>query len=197
MRAVLIAAIASGLLAAGCATPAAGPPMTPQASAEARNPLDLRRTTLIVRDMEASLAFYRDALGMTVQYDQRLTSPRLQRAGGDGVNASRLVLLRANDSFIGMLGLWQFDTGPEAPAVTEPAFGAGEIVLLFNATDLEARFPAAAAVPGVRVIGPPTPRTYPGQDGGPPIEVMVSMLTDPDGHIVELNRVVSGLPQQR
>ena len=34
------------------------------------NPLDLRRTTLVVRDIEKSLALYRDALGMTVEYDQ-------------------------------------------------------------------------------------------------------------------------------
>ncbi|MEM9054931.1 MAG: VOC family protein, partial [Pseudomonadota bacterium] len=73
------------------------------------NPLDLRRTTLVVKDIEKSLALYRDALGMTVEYDQELTSPGLApRYGADGQNRSRLVLLKANDSYIGMLGLWQF-----------------------------------------------------------------------------------------
>lgn len=38
-------------------------------------PIVLRRTTLIVRDMEKTLALYRDALGMKVQCDQVLTSP--------------------------------------------------------------------------------------------------------------------------
>ena len=33
---------------------------------EDRLPIDLRRTTLIVRNIDASLAFYRDALGMEV-----------------------------------------------------------------------------------------------------------------------------------
>ncbi|MDX1293662.1 MAG: VOC family protein, partial [Hyphomonas sp.] len=80
-----------------------------KAAETATNPLDFRRTTLIVRDMETSLALYRDALGMTVEYDQELTSPGLaERHGADGKNRSRLVLLKANDSFIGMLGLWQF-----------------------------------------------------------------------------------------
>ena len=43
---------------------------------EDRVPIDLRRTTLVVRDIDASLAFYRDALGMEVIYDQRIRTPR-------------------------------------------------------------------------------------------------------------------------
>lgn len=191
VRVIAAAALAAGLAGCGHAAPVAAPLQETAAPAQ-RNPLDLRRTTLIVRDMEASLAFYRDALGMTVDYDAELTSPRLQRLGGDGVNRSRLVLLRANDGFIGMIGLWQFLDGPPAPPPAEKAaFAPGEIILLFNAADLETRFPQAAAVPGVSVISAPTPRQYPGRNGGPPIEVMVSMLRDPDGHIVELNRLVS------
>ncbi len=190
-RLFLALALAVGL--AGCATPQA-PPTAPAEQAE-RLPIDLRRTTLIVRDMDRSLALYRDALGMTVAYDQMLTSPRLERAGGDGVNRSRLVLLRANNGFIGMLGLWQFLDGPQAAAPPAPSFAPGEIVLLFNADDLDQRFPQVAATPGVTVISPPTPRTYPSANGD--IHVMVSMVTDPDGHIVELNRLVSGGPPRQ
>jgi len=155
------------------------------------NPLDLRRTTLIVRDMETSLAFYRDALGMTVAYDQELTSPGLSmREGADGANRSRLVLLQANDDFIGMLGLWQFlDQTEKDKAEPDAAdFTPGEIVLLFNAGNLEEVFPKAASVPGVRVVGEPHPRSYPSPAGN--IDVIVSMLVDPDGHTVELNRLV-------
>lgn len=169
-------------------------PATPPAHTE-RLPIDLRRTTLIVRDLDRSLVLYRDALGMQVQYDQMLTSPNLGRAGGDGVNRSRLVLLRANDGFIGMLGLWQFLDGPADPPPPAPTFHAGDIVLLFNAADLEARLPRAAAVPGVKVLGEPKPRIYPSATGD--IEVIVSMLVDPGGHILELNRLVSGGPPRR
>jgi len=155
-----------------------------------RNPLDLRRTTLVVRDMEKSLALYRDALGMSVEYDQELTSPNLTRAGSDGINRSRLVLLKANDSFIGMLGLWQFlDQTDYDRAAPGPAdFTPGEIVLLFNTNNLEQVFPAAAAIEGVRIIGGPTFRAYPSPAGD--IEVMVSMLVDPDGHTIELNKLI-------
>ena len=45
----------------------------------------LKRTTLIVRDAERSLAFYRDVLGMTVWYDDEIVlSGRGLAAGGPG-----------------------------------------------------------------------------------------------------------------
>ena len=156
------------------------------------NPLDLRRTTLVVRDIEKSLALYRDALGMTVEYDQELTSPGLtSRFGADGVNRSRLVLLKANDSFIGMLGLWQFlDQTEQDLDEPDPAdFTPGEIVLLFTSDALAEAFPAAAAAPGVSIVGAPKERRYPSPAGD--IVVMVSMLTDNDGHTIELNQIIS------
>ena len=153
-----------------------------------KNPLDLRRTTLVVRDIENSLALYRDALGMTIEYDQELTSPNLGRAKSDGVNRSRLVLLKANDSYIGMLGLWQFldQTKYDKRDPDAADFTPGEIVLLFHADNQEEAFARAAAVKGVKIIGEPRPRKYPSPAGD--IEVMVSMLVDPDGHIIELNK---------
>ncbi len=157
-----------------------------------KNPLDLRRTTLVVRDIEKSLALYRDALGMSVEYDQELTSPGLaMRYGADGQNRSRLVLLKANDSFIGMLGLWQFlDQTEQDLAEPDPAdFTPGEIVLLFNSETLDVTFPAAAAAPGVTTIGEPKERRYPSPAGD--IVVMVSMLVDNDGHTIELNQIIS------
>ena len=156
------------------------------------NPLDLRRTTLVVRDMEASLALYRDALGMEVAYDQELTSPGLDtRHGADGKNRSRLVLLKANDDFIGMLGLWQFldQTDKDLAPPQEADFTPGSIVLLFNSKTLDTTFPAAAGAPGVTVIGEPKERRYPSPQGE--IVVMVSMLTDNDGYTLELNQVIS------
>lgn len=163
----------------------------PAAVEAERNPIDLRRTTLVVRDIEASLALYRDALGMHVAYDQELTSPRLGRAGSDGVNRSRLVLLEANDDYIGMLGLWQFLDQSEYDRRPPDAadFTPGDIVLLFNAADVDVAFARAAAVPGVTVVSPPTERRYPSPQGD--IVVMVSMLTDADGHTVELNQLIS------
>ena len=155
------------------------------------NPLDFRRTSLIVKDIEKSLALYRDALGMTVVYDQELTSPNLSmRHRADGVNRSRLVLLEANDSFIGMLGLWQFldQTDKDRAMHDGVDFTPGEIVMVFNTTTLDETFPLAEVAPGVKVIKEPTERHYPSEAGD--IIVMVSMLSDNDGHVLELNQMM-------
>jgi catechol 2,3-dioxygenase-like lactoylglutathione lyase family enzyme len=163
--ALIAAPLLSGCLVVHETTQAPSASAAPAAQAETapRGPIDLRRTTLLVRDMEASLAFYEGALGLEKYYDQIITSR-------DGSSQSHLVLLRANDPNIGVIGLWELEGAEDAPA---PQFTdrwvPGEIVLLFNTSELDDVFPRAAAVDGV---------TY---------EVMVSMLRDPDGHIVELN----------
>lgn len=155
-------------------------------------PINLRRTTLVVRDVEASLHLYRDALGFEVVYDQELTSPGLEtRHGADGINRSRLVLTQTNSAAMGMIGLWQFLDQTEKDLAPPDAadFTPGNVVLLFNTTDLESRFAAASAVPGVQVISAPAERRYPSPAGD--IIVMVSMLVDPDGYTIELNQVIS------
>lgn len=187
------------LCLSACVSPIGSETMSQNAVADsvestpiAENPLDLRRTTLIVRDIENSLSLYRDALGMTVEYDQELTSPGLvERHGADGQNRSRLVLLKANNDFIGMLGLWQFldQTDKDMAPADEADFTPGEIVLLFNSKNLDQAFPAAAAVPGVVSLGTPHERRYPSPAGD--IIVNVSMLVDPDGHVIELNQLIS------
>ena len=69
-----------------------------------RGPVDIRRTTFVVRDIEKSLPLYRDALGLKVIYDQ-LIGGGTDAAGKAIAPTLRLVLLRANDSFIGALGM--------------------------------------------------------------------------------------------
>jgi catechol 2,3-dioxygenase-like lactoylglutathione lyase family enzyme len=187
IRSILLAGMGALALTACNQTSHSAATASAQEPAEAaapRNPLDLRRTTLLVRNLEASLALYRDAMGMEVAYDQIITSR-------DGTSQSRLVLLKANDDRIGMLGLWQLADAAEAPPpdVPQSGFETGEIVLLFNTPELDTVFPAAAAVPGVMVMSEPAYREYPGD--GVTFQVMVSMLRDPDGHIVELNHLIS------
>lgn len=180
--------VALALALSACAT--ADAPSATRVAGEAGNPLDLRRTTLIVGDVERSLALYRDALGMVARYDQELTSPGLARADADGVNRSRLVLLKTNDDFVAGLGLWQFLDRPAPPGpVGSGAFETGEVVLLFNSERLDEQFAAAAQVPGVTVVERPHLRDYPGP-GGTTISVMVSTLLDPDGYVVELNQLL-------
>jgi catechol 2,3-dioxygenase-like lactoylglutathione lyase family enzyme len=79
----------------------------------------LKRTTLIVRDAERSLAFYRDVLGMTVWYDDEIVLSGHGLAAGRPGNRTRLVIMQAQDSVIGMLGLLQFIAPPLAAPAAE------------------------------------------------------------------------------
>ncbi len=158
-----------------------------------RVPIDLRRTTLVVRDIERSLAFYRDALGMAVIYDNLILTPR--DAGlEDAERALRLVLLRANDDYIGVIGLLQyFRPVKETVELAGTSFMEGTAVLLFNVEDLTGTFERARNVEGATVIDEPMPVSYPSYDGEGSIDVIVSTIQDPDGFTIELNQLQSEL----
>lgn len=152
-----------------------------------RIPVDLRRTTLVVRDIDQSLPLYRDALGLKVIYDQVI--------GG----TTRLVLLRANDDFIGVLGLMQrLNATDPAPAPVFRRAQAGDPILVFNLQDLENRFEKIRATPFVKVAEAPRRIDYPAPNGGS-IPVMFSAVWDADGNFIELNRIMgapAGASQQ-
>ena len=69
-------------------------------------PLVMRRTTLIVRDLDTSLKLYRDAMGMEVIYDNKLPRPR--KDGKEGMQTLRLVFLKATHKYYGVLGLMEY-----------------------------------------------------------------------------------------
>ncbi len=154
-----------------------------------RIPVDLRRTTLVVRDIERSLPFYRDALGLRVIYDQKLGGP----VGPHGrllAPTTRLVLLRANDDFIGVIGLMQrLDVTNPVPEPVYRKAQPGGLILVFNVQDLESRFERICATPHVKVAEPPQRVEYPGSRGGV-IPVIFSAVWDADGNYVELNRIL-------
>jgi catechol 2,3-dioxygenase-like lactoylglutathione lyase family enzyme len=156
--------------------------------------IDFRRTTLVVRDIDTSLAFYRDALGLEVIYDNLIRTPRSAESDAEADRSLRLVFLRANDDYVGIVGLLQYRK-PEKPALHQGAepFSTGSVVLLFNSENLDDRFAKARNVPGVRVLQEPERTEYPSYDGSGTIAVNVSVLTDPDGFVVELNQLLQDL----
>ena len=159
-----------------------------------RAPLDFRRTTLVVADIEKSLEFYRDALGMVVTYDNSINTPREAKTVEDAEIARRLVFLRANDDYIGVLGLLQY-IKPEKDQVdlSGKAFQPGTTVLVFNHSDIRTAFEQASKVEGVKILSEPKETSYPSYDGKSTISVMVSVLQDPDGIAVEVNQLLSEL----
>ena len=171
-------------LAFFCGATALSPVVAAPVPETERIPVDLRRTTLVVRDIDRSLPLYRDALGLKVIYDQVI--------GG----TTRLVLLRANDDFVGVLGLMQrLNLTEPVPAPEFRKAQPGDPILVFNLQDLETRFERISAAPDVRVAEAPRRIEYPGP-GGSVIPVLFSAVWDADGNFIELNRIL-GTPAGR
>ena len=159
------------------------------------DPLVMRRATLIVRDIERSLALYRDAMGLEVIYDNIIKRPHRTE---DRQQEIRLVFLKANHDYFGVLGLVDYEyNNPDHPSHSKPVrkegFTPGNSVVLFNTTELDERWPLIEKVPGVDIIGGPTYTEYPSYDGSEIIKVHVTRFYDPDGFLVEYNQLLDGL----
>ncbi len=170
--------------AALLAHPARAEPVPP---AE-RGPVDIRRTTFVVRDIDKSMALYRDALGLKLLYDQRIGGG-VDKDGKAIAPTVRLVLLRANDTFIGALGLMQRLNQTPVPAPVYAKAGPGQMIMVINVADLEQRWPLIERTPHIKVETPPTRIDYPAPGGGV-IPVLFSAVWDADGNYIELNKLL-------
>lgn len=155
-----------------------------------RLPVDFRRTSLIVNDIDESLKFYRDILGFQVNYDAEVTmSGKALPAGIPGAKA-RLVLISSNDSWVGWIGLLQWIDPPLDVPEKRTRMGIGDAVLVFNTTKVDEHCDAAAALSSITMTAPAGNTTYPGREGGDDIVVRTCYLFDADGYFVELNQVL-------
>lgn len=187
-------------LVAASQTPATPPTTTPTnppdptkiATPTARVPIDIRRTTIIVRDMETSLKLYRDALGMKVNYDAGMNVSSPGFAQGGPPRPIRLVLLNANDPWIGWIGLIQYTDNPNRPRVRVPrVLGPGSHIIVAAVADAQKACDAAVLAPGVRMMSPIKVSEYPARtQGGPPIRVLGCQFFDADGAYLELNQTL-------
>ncbi len=153
-----------------------------------RIPVDIRRTTFVVRDIDKSLPLYRDALGLKLIYDTPIGGG-VDKDGKAVAPSVRLVLLRANDSFIGALGLMQRLNQPPAPPPEFKKAGVGQMIMVINVADLEERWPKIEATPFIRVETRPMRVEYPNPAGGV-IPVLFSAVWDADGNYIELNKLL-------
>jgi len=120
-----------------------------------------------------------------------ITRPPREGDAPDAERRMRLALLRANDDFVGVIGLLEYTS----PRLTEPPNeterpGIGDVILVINAADLDRRFERVRATPGVRVATEPYLTSYPAPDGKGSIAVRFSAVWDPDGYFVELNQLL-------
>ncbi len=153
-------------------------------------PTDFRRVTMLVNEMETPLNIYRDILGMAVYYDQEIVVSGVGLPAGEPNSVTRLVILRCNDPYIGMLGILHYVDPPlpePEPRPTPNRVRTGEVVFVIHNEDVQAAFEKIRQVPGVEVVSEPHLSEYP-KDDGSVIRVLGCSFFDPNGYFIELNQ---------
>ncbi|MEM6626773.1 MAG: hypothetical protein AAF719_08725 [Pseudomonadota bacterium] len=152
-------------------------------------PTEVRRTTMVVRSVEDSLVFYRDALGLEVNYDTILPVNSVAFSKGQPGRTMRLVLLNGADPWIGWIGLMEYIDPPLPSEPIRPTeLEVGSHIFVMSVKDADAQCAKAAAAPGARLAQEAGIAEYPGREGGPPIRVKGCQVWDADGMLVELNQ---------
>jgi catechol 2,3-dioxygenase-like lactoylglutathione lyase family enzyme len=134
----------------------------------------VRRTTIASVDPEASLRFYRDLLGFTVEYDVVATEPGQLAAFAPGATKGRAIALRSGEKMGGSIGLVHtpgMKRGGQCKATA--ASVAVAILLLTNDLDTLYRHLKTAGVPFVN-----EPHTYDAGRGHGPTGTFT--VFDPD-----------------
>lgn len=164
--------------------------VAPAYAAETRTPETVvRRSTLLVNDIEASIDFYQ-RLGFSVWYDQggdrdatRPTTLPLNVVPG----YSRLVIMKGRDPWIGMVGLLAYDKPkPKLNRTVEDKIGLGDIILMLETDDVRNVFERLKGT-NTRILQAPKEFQTKGAEGKMMVGVNM-FLVDPDGHVIELSQ---------
>ena len=146
----------------------------------------LRRTTIVVRDIDKSITFYRDAVGLRVGWDREAVL-------GDAIPLSpgaksRFATVMGEDEMIGMIGLLQV-VDPPLPAPTVPkadALAVAATIFVIGTADCDGVYERLKAL-GARIYKAPYDQELTGRDGAP-IKMRSMAAWDPDGHFLEINQ---------
>lgn len=155
-------------------------------------PTEFRRVTMMVSRMEPALTVYRDILGMESYYDQEVDVSVPGAAPGEPRSPARLVILKCNDPYIGMLGLMELlDTPSPAPGLRREGnrLGPGEAVFVMQHDNVEEAYEKLKDVEGVQIVNKPEVSEFKRADGGV-LHVEGVRFFDPNGYFVDLNQVV-------
>jgi len=147
----------------------------------------VKRTTLIVRSLERSMAFYRDVLELSVYYDDEIELSGVGLAAGQRGDRTHLVIMKAADPVVGMIGLLEF-TAPRLPepAMPRSRLGIGDIVFVMQGDDV-AGVNQRALQFGARVHAEPHRFDVRGADGRT-LSMTSLSLWDPDDYFIEFNQ---------
>ncbi len=139
----------------------------------------LRHAGITVRDLEASLRFYRDALGLEVTVRRDSASPHLSQVTGMPVQSLRKANLALPGTEIDLEVLEWGGLERRSGAARACDWGSGHICLYVE--DAEALLRRLQGAGYARDVGPPYSFTE-----GPNAGAKALYVTDPDGYVIEL-----------
>ena len=146
-----------------------------------------KRTTLIVRDIEASSKWYEEILDMSLYYDDTITLSGKGLAAGKKGDVTHLKIYKCSDPIIGMIGLLQW-LDPELPAPEEipTEVNYGNPTFVVDTDNVDEVYKKALAL-GTHIHSEPHEWSVRGADGN-----MINFITlsvfDPDGYFYEINQ---------
>jgi len=151
----------------------------------------LRRTAIIIRDMDRSLQFYGQVLGMNVwrQGESAADNPAFYALLGAPPCTIRYVILQSANVEWGMVGLFEL-SDPTPPDDTHPAIdraNRGETCLVFHTPDVR-RIHRGARAMGLTVLCPPTRLVLKAHG----LESLEMTLRDPNGVLLNFIQNLRG-----
>jgi catechol 2,3-dioxygenase-like lactoylglutathione lyase family enzyme len=171
--------IAAGTLAIAAVLLATAP-------AQAEEHATLLRTTLMVQDVDRSIAFYA-RLGFVQEGEMGgPRSPESPFPINSRSSRYRLVILGSGQG--GKIGLLSFDDARPAPTRTleRERIGLGDMVFVMDVPDAAAVHAALTAA-GAKIVEPPQVFKSSKTDAqGKPLEGRVFHVFDPDGYLIEI-----------
>ncbi|HJP43263.1 MAG: VOC family protein [Candidatus Neomarinimicrobiota bacterium] len=147
----------------------------------------VKRTTLIVRNIEASSKWYEEILDMSLYYDDTITLSGKGLAAGKKGDVTHLKIYKCSDPIIGMIGLLQW-LDPELPAPEEipTEVNYGNPTFVVDTDNVDEVYKKALAL-GTHIHSEPHEWSVRGADGN-----MINFITlsvfDPDGYFYEINQ---------
>lgn len=146
----------------------------------------VRRTTLIVRDIQASVDFYTKVMGMEMWYDQTMTvGGQVLPAGEPGAKV-RVAILKGADAAVGMFGIMAFlDPPVENPPLPKRPLAIRDSIFVAHANDVNVIYARMKDAP-CYIHCPPSDDRVTAADGST-LKLTTMSFFDPDGYFFELN----------
>ena len=138
----------------------------------------VHHSAVVCSDLELSLRFYRDGLGMDVLMDREFEGDWPTLLGARSTRLRSLFLGSKDDVSSGIVELVDIQGGAE-PAPDDRPAAYGFLLVSFYVPDVDATLDRLAAALGTQAEG----RTEASSPGGP---VVMATVRDPDGVLVEL-----------